>query len=342
MVVVSRPLRSATTLTLLGAALAQTQGMGSAEAAGAPLAECHDMTMTFRNVSATSYDIVVKAVVTRPGIFALGDGHGFFGTSETKPNPAGVLMTSTATILNPEPGANDWVASCIGGRVTGTVRVPSPVRPPTVTVRGPLTVRASSYRGVIDPLAATAVDATGRAIPAQCPTVLPVSPARQTVTCTARDSAGRVGRATRTITVLGAAAQLAQVRDNLRTSHLRNAVAAAYRSAVEGDDRATARNLGLVLDQLRYSGLPASRVAWVEGEVRRIGHVIGRAIPLVHTVRAGESTWSIVHDALARKSGAEPTASAVAAGVRLVLAVNPGALDRFGHLQVGDVLRVPL
>jgi hypothetical protein len=67
-VVSRRTQRGATTLTLMGAALAY--GHGTAEASfPPPPAECHDMTITFANVSYRSYDVIVHAIVTRPGVF---------------------------------------------------------------------------------------------------------------------------------------------------------------------------------------------------------------------------------------------------------------------------------
>jgi hypothetical protein len=341
--VTRRGQRSATTLTLVGAALAYGQG-GVAEAAPPPFAECHDMTMTFANVSYRSYDVVVHAVVTRPGIFQLGDGHAYFGTSETPPDPAGVAMTSTATIITPEVGESRWTASCVGGSASGVVRVPAPPRPPAVTVHGPTTVRATGHSGARDPLTATAVDSRGRRLPAHCtPAVLPATPSRTRVTCTSdRDAAGRVGTATRVVTVLGAAAQLRQLEESLGAGPLRDLVGSA-RSAVEHrDGPAAARRLGLVLDALPHSGLRGRRLADVRDDVLRIGHVIGRPLPLVHAVRPGETVWSVVSDALQHKTGAAPDDHAVALGVRLVLARNPGALDRYGVLHPGTVLTLPL
>lgn len=331
------------TVTLLGAAL--VQGQGVADAFPPPPAECHDLTITFANVTYQSYDVVVSAIVTRPGIFQLGEGHGYFGTSETPADPNGVPMTATATIITPEPGAeSQWTASCIGGYATAVVRVPPAPAPPRLTVRGPLTVRATGHQGVADPLAATAVDSSGRPLAARCaPAVLPLTPSRTTVTCTsARDSAGRVGRATRTVTVLGASAQLVDLRDSLGPSRLRDLVESARAAVVNRDGPAAARRLGLVLDALPTSGLQGQRQATVRADVVRIGQVLGQAIPLVHAVRPGDSVWSVVATALRQKSGVAPDDHAIALGVRLVLAVNPGALDRFGVLHPGTVLTLPL
>jgi hypothetical protein len=335
--------RGATTLTLLGAALAQGQGV--ADASAPPPAECHDMTISFANVSYRSYDVVVTAVVTRPGFFALGDGHAYFGTSETAPDPNGVPMTATATIITPEPGTEEhWTASCIGGSASGVVRVPVPPTPPRLTVRGPLTVAATGHAGVADPLAAIAVDSLGRRLAARCaPAVLPLTPSRTQVTCTSEpDSAGRAAKATRTVTVLGAGAQLATLRDSLGPGRLRDLVDAAHTAVINRDGPAAARRLGLILDALPTSGLQGARLGTVRTDVVRIGHVLGRSIPVVHAVRPGESVWSIVADALRQKTGAAPDDHAVALGVRLVLAVNPGAMDRFGVLHPGTVLSLPL
>ncbi|MFN2536945.1 MAG: hypothetical protein ABR549_02190 [Mycobacteriales bacterium] len=335
--------RGATTLSLLGAALAQ--GQGAADALPPPPAECHDMAITFENVSYRSYDVVIRAIVTRPGVFQLGDGHGYFGTSETPADPNGVPMTATATIITPEPGAEErWTASCIGGHATGVVRVPAAPAPPRLTVRGPLTVRATGHHGVANPLVATAVDGRGRRLPARCaPAILPLTPARTRVTCTsARDSAGRVGKATRTVTVLGAAAQLGQLRDSLGAGRLRELVESARAAVVQRDGAAAARRLGLVLDALPTSGLRGQRLSAVRADIVRIGHVVGRAIPAVHAVRPGDSVWSVVAAALQHKTGVAPDDHAIALGVRLVLAVNPGALDRYGVLHPGTVLSLPL
>jgi hypothetical protein len=335
--------RGATTLTLLGAALAQ--GQGAADALPPPLAECHDMTISFANVSYRSYDVVVSAVVTRPGLFALGDGHAYFGTSETPPDPNGVPMTATATIITPEPGTEEhWTASCIGGSASGMVRVPVAPTPPRLTVRGPLTVAATGHSGVADPLAATAVDNRGRQLAARCaPAVLPLTPSRTRVTCTSdRDSAGRATTTTRTVTVLGAGAQLAALRDSLGAGRLRDLVEAARAAVANRDGPAAARRLGLILDALPTSGLQGTRQAAVRSDIVRIGHVLGRAIPIVHAVRPGESVWSIVADALRQKTGDTPDAHAIALGVRLVLAVNPRAMDRYGVLHPGTVLSLPL
>lgn len=335
--------RGATTLAMVGAALAQGQGV--ADAFPPPPAECHDMTISFANVSYRSYDVVVSAVVTRPGLFQLGDGHAYFGTSETEPDPAGVPMTATATIITPEPGTEEqWTASCIGGSATGVVRVPAAPTPPRVTVRGPATVSATGHTGTRDPLSATAVDGAGRPLAARCaPATLPLTPSRTLVTCTSDpDGAGRVGRATRTVTVLGAAAQLAALRDSLGDGRLRDLVSAARAAVVDRNGPAAVRRLGLVLDALPDAGLSASRTRDVEAHVVRIGHVLGRRIPALHAVRPGESVWSVVGAALQRRTGEAPDDHAVALGVRLVLAVNPGALDRFGVLHPGTVLSLPL
>jgi hypothetical protein len=303
------------------------------------------MTITFANVTSSSYDVVISAVVTRPGTFQLGDGHGYFGTSETPPDPNGVPMTATATIITPVPGADEqWTASCVGGSATGVVHVPVPPTPPSLTVRGPLTVRATGHQGAPDPLAATAVDSRGRRLNAHCaPAVLPLTPSRTRVTCTSdRDSAGRVGRATRTVTVLGAGAQLATLRDSLGQGRLRDLVEAARQAVVNRDGPVAARRLGLVLDALPTSGLQAARMSAVRNDVVRIARVLGRAIPAVHAVRPGESVWSVVADALRLKTGVAPGDHAIALGVRLVLAANPGALDRYGVLHPGTVLSLPL
>jgi hypothetical protein len=336
--------RSATTLTLLGAALAQGPAVAQAAPPDVPLAECHDMTLQFANVSYRSYDVVVSAVVTRPGVFQLGDGHAYFGTSETAPDPAGVVMTATATIITPEPGAQErWTASCLGGHVTGVVQVPTAPVPPRLTVRGPSTVRATGHHGVADPLAATAVDAHGRTVAAHCtPAVLPIIPRQTRVTCSARDSAGRVGVATRVVTVLGAGAQLAHLRDTLGAGRLRDLVEASHSAVEHRDGPAAARRLGLVLDALSSSGLRGQRLRDVRADVVRIGHVLGRPIPAVHAVRPGETPWSIVTDALRQRTGSTPDDHAIALGVRLLLAVNPGALDRFGVLHPGTVLALAL
>lgn len=335
--------RGATTLTLLGAALAQGQGV--ADAFPPPPAECHDMTISFANVSYRSYDVVITAVVTRPGYFTLGDGHAYFGTSETPPDPNGVPMTATATIITPEPGAEErWTASCIGGSAAGVVRVPAAPTPPRLTVRGPLTVAATGHSGVADPLAATAVDSRGRQLAARCaPAVLPLTPSRTQVTCTSEpDSAGRAAKATRTVTVLGAGAQLAALSDSLGPGRLRDLVDAAHAAVINRDGPAAARRLGLILDALPTSGLLGARLDTVRADIVRIGRVLGRSIPVVHAVRPGESVWSIVADALQHKTGVAPDAHAIALGVRLVLAVNPGAMDRYGVLHPGTVLSLPL
>jgi hypothetical protein len=318
--------------------------MAQAAPPDVPLAECHDMTLRFDNVSYQSYDVVVSAVVTRPGLFQLGDGHAFFGTSETAPDPAGVLMTATATIITPEPGAQErWTASCIGGHVAGVVQVPAAPAPPRLTVRGPSTVRATGHHGVADPLAATAVDAHGRTLAAHCtPAVLPIVPRQTRVTCSARDSAGRVGVASRVVTVLGAGAQLTSLRDTLGPGHLRDLVDATRSAVDRRDGPAAARRLGLVLDALPTSGLRGQRLLDVRADVVRIGRVLGRAIPAVHAVRPGETVWSVVADALRQRTGRAPDDHAIALGVRLLLAVNPGALDRFGVLHPGTVLALPL
>ena len=335
--------RGATTLTLVGAALAQNPG--ATMASPPPLAECHDMTITFANVSYRSYDVVVSAVVTRPGLFRLGEGHAYFGSSESTPDPDGVAMTATATIITPEPGAEErWTASCIGGAATGAVRVPDAPTPPRVTVHGPAAVVATGHSGARDPLSATAVDGRGGRLAAHCsPAVLPLSPARTRVTCTsAPDGAGRVGTATRTVTVLGAAAQLTALRDGLHAGRLRDLVESARSAVVLRDGPATARRLGLALDALPGAGLSAGRAASARADVLRIGRVLGRAIPVLHTVQPGDSVWSVVTAALRAKTGAAPDDHAVALGVRLVLAVNPGAMDRFGVLHPGTVLSLPL
>lgn len=342
--------RGTTTVALLGAALAQVAGPATAAGSATdgppsvPLAECHDMTLSFAHVSTSSYDVVVRAVVTRPGVFRLGDGHAYFGTSQTPPDPAGVPMTSTATIVSPAAGSTDrWTASCVGGSAEGTVHVPAAPRPPRVTVHGPSRVRATSRDGARDPLTATAVDAAGHPVAAHCtPAVLPLAPARTTVTCTARDSAGRTGRATRVVTVLGAAAQLVQLRDGLGHGHLRDLVSAALAAARARDSDAAVRELALVLDALPGSGLRNDRRAAVHADVLRISHVLARRLPLVHAVRPGETVWSIVRDALRRRTGRAPTDHAVALEVRLVLASNPAALDRRGLLHPGTVLSLPL
>ncbi|MDX6203078.1 MAG: hypothetical protein QOJ83_2578 [Frankiales bacterium] len=74
----------------------------------------------------------------------------------------------------------------------------------------------------------------------------------------------------------------------------------------------------------------------------RIGRVLGRAIPAVHAVRPGETVWSVVADALRQRTGRAPDDHAIALGVRLLLAINPGELDRFGVLHPGTVLALPL
>lgn len=329
---------SATALTLLGGL---TQ---HAEAGPPPLAECHDMTLTFSNVSYRSYDVVVTAVVTRAGIFQLNEGHAYFGTSETPPIPEGVLMTSTATIISPDPGtAVEWGASCVGGSASGIVHVPRAPVPPRLSVEGPLTIRATGHHGATDPLRATAVDNRGHRLPAHCaPAILPLTPSRTTVTCTSgRDSTGRVGTTTRVVTVLGAGPQLAQLRDSLGRGHLRDLVSAAHDAVVRRDGPASARRLGIVLDALPTSGLKGQRLVDVRTDIERIGHVLGRVIPVVHQVRPGETVWSVVTDAL-RHKGIVADDHSVALGVRLVLASNPAALDRFGYLQPGTVLALPL
>ena len=334
--------RSATTLTLVGAALAYGQGV--AEAWPPPPAECHDMSITFDHVSYRSYDVVVHAIVTKPGVFRLGDGHAYFGTSETPADPDGVPMTSTATIITPEPGEVTWTASCVGGGASAVVHVPAPPVPPRVSLHGPSSVRADRHSGVADPLTATAVDNLGHRLRATCsPAVLPLTPSRTTVTCTsARDAAGRVGRASRVVTVLGAEAQLRQLRDSLGAGRLRDLVESARVAVAHRDGPMSARRLGLVLDHLPYSGLRGTRLVAVRDDVLRVGRVLGRTIPLVHDVRPGETVWSVVTDALRRKTGVAPTEHEVALGVRLVLATNPGALDRYGVLHPGTVLTLPL
>ena len=312
---------------------------------GVPLAECHDLTLTFEHVHYTSYDVVAKAVVTVPGLFTLGDGHAFFGTSTSTPNPAGEVMTSTATVIQVEPGTVEtWRAHCIGGDATATVHVPVPPTPPKVRIHGPSTVRADNHRSVRDPLAATAVDAHGKVLAAHCtPAMLPIVPSRTRVTCTsARDAAGRVGTTTRVVTVLGAAAQLKALQDSLGPSHLRDLVASARDAVIRRDGPAAARRLGVIADFLPHSGLQGRRVTDVRADIQRIARVLGRALPSVHEVRHGETVWSIVTDRLQAKTGVAPDDHAVALGVRLVLAVNPGALDRYGTLHTGTVLRLPL
>ena len=332
--------RSATTLGIVTAALASGQGV--AHAWPPPAAECHDMSLSFAHVTAESYEVVVEAVVTRPGVFQLGEGHAYFGTSETPADAAGVPMTSTATILTPEPGDTTWTASCVGGSASGVVHVPGPPAPPQVTLRGPTTVAASGHAGAPNPLVATALDARGRQLPTSCsPAVL--RPGRTAVTCTsAADSAGRVGRATRIVTVLGAEAQLGRLRDELVPGRLRDLVEAARVAVVRRDGPAAARRLGLVLDQLPSAGLPARRSADVRAALLRVGRVLGLSIPSVHVVRPGETVWSIVTDALRTTTGSPPSQHEVALGVRLVLARNPGALDRRGVLHPGSVLDVGL
>lgn len=334
--------RSATTLGIVGAALVTGQGM--AFAWPPPAAECHDMSITFEHVTDRSYDVVVSAVVTRPGVFQLGEGHAYFGTSETAPDPAGVPMTSTATILTPEPGETRWTASCIGGSASGIVRVPAPAAPPRLTLAGGTSVTATDHHGATDPVTATGVDSRGRRLAATCsPAVLPLVPARTTVTCTtAPDSAGHVGRATRVVTVLGAEAQLRRLRDTLTPGRLRELVESARDAVVRRDGPMAARRLGIVLDDLPWAGLGGRRTAQVRDDVQRIGRVLGRAIPLVHVVRPGDTVWSVVTDALRARTGKEPTSHEVALGARLVLAHNPGALDRHGVLHPGTVLALPL
>lgn len=301
------------------------------------------MSITFANISPRSYDVVVHAIVTKPGIFQLGDGHAYFGTSETPPDPDGVPMTSTATIITPEPGDTTWTASCVGGEASGVVHVSAPPAPPRVSLHGPSTVRATRHSGVPDPVVAVAVDGQGHRLQAACsPAVLPLVPSRTTVTCTARDATGHVARASRVVTVLGAQAQLAELRDALGPSRLRDLVESARDAVARRDGPMAARRLGLVLDHLPYSGMRAQGAAAVRTDVERVAQVLGRTIPLVHDVRPGETVWSVVNDALRRKTGAAPTSTQVAAGVRLVLARNPGALDRYGVLHPGTVLTLPL
>jgi hypothetical protein len=303
------------------------------------------MTLTFEHVSYRSYEVVVTAVVTRSGVFQLGPGHAYFGTSETPPNAAGQVMTSTARVISPEPGVDEeWTASCVGGHAQGVVHVPSPPTPPKLTVHGPLTVLATGHHGATDPLRATAVDSRGRRIDAHCtPAVLPLTPSRTKVTCTsARDSAGRVGVTSRVVTVLGASAQLVHLRDSLGPGHLRNLIESAHVAVEKRDGPAAARRLGLVLDALPGSGLRGPRLSDVREDIVRIGRILGRTIPVVHAVRPGETIWSVVTDALRHKTGSAPDDHATALGVRLVLAVNPGAMDRFGVLHPGTVLALPL
>jgi hypothetical protein len=302
------------------------------------------MTITFANVSYRSYDVIVHAIVTRPGVFQLGEGHAYFGTSETPPDPAGVPMTSTATIITPEVGEARWTASCVGGSASGVVRVPAPPRPPTLRVQGPTTVRATGHHGVPNPLAAIAIDSSGRRLSAHCtPAVLPLTPSRTRVTCTSdRDAGGRVAVTTRVVTVLGAGAQLAQLSHSLGPGHLRDLGDAARSAVSHRDGPAAARRLGLILDALPHSGLQGRRLSDVHNDIVRIGHVLGRSIPHVHAVRPGETVWSVVSDALQQRSGVLPDDHAIALGVRLVLAHNPGALDRYGVLHPGTVLSLPL
>jgi hypothetical protein len=204
-------------------------------------------------------------------------------------------------------------------------------------------VRATSHSGAADPVRATAVDSTGRAVAVACaPAVLPVLPSRTTVTCTAKDSAGRVAQSKRVITVLGAAAQLGQLRDSLPAGKVRDLVQSTREAVELRDGPAATRRLGLVTDALRTSGFSASRVALVTADLQRVARVLGVTIPSIHKVERGESVWSVVQDALLHKTGAAPDERAVAAGVRLLLAVNPSALDRYGVLHPGYVLRMPI
>lgn len=331
-----------TTLGVVGAALATGQGVG--QAWPPPAAECHDLTITFDHVTARSYDVVVGAVVTRPGVFQLGPGHAYFGTSETPADPAGVPMTATATVQDPEPGEATWTASCVGSSATATVRVPASPAPPRLTLTGPTRVLATRHEGAPDPVRATAVDGSGHPLAATCrPALLPLVPSRTAVTCTtAPDAAGRVARATRVVTVVGAEAQLQRLADDLPAGRLRDLVASAREAVARRDGPMAARRLGLVLDDLPWSGLGSRRAAAVRADVERVARVLGRPIPPVHVVRPGDTVWSVVTTALRDRTGTAPTEHEVALGARLVLARNPGALDRRGVLHPGTVLDLTL
>lgn len=318
----------------VGTVVGTVLGASAAPAlAGPSLAECTDLAVAFSDLTPTSFTVTITADVTVAGLIAINDFHGFLGPVGLGSSVVNAHVTSADTDYT-------YTAACVGDTASATVHTPAQPAAPTVEATAPAVVVAMSPRPVATRVRARAHDSGGRVLPVTC-TPAKVPPGGTfAITCTsAPDSAGVVGSARVQVHVQGAREQLDALRASLPAGPLASFLAKASGAAARGQAAAATRQLGLAVDELRAGALPPARTASAMAAIARIGHVLGHAIPRLHTVRPGDHLWSVVRAQLLLDTGRVPAAATVAVAVRRTEAANP----RLGPvLHPGVVLVLPL
>ncbi len=330
----------------LSALLAVGSGHGVAQALlppGVPVAACHDLAITFQDVTPQSFVAVISATVTRTGVFQLGEGHAYFGSSQAGVLPPEGTPMSTTQRSQARPGTDVTVrASCEGDAAVATVHVPDlppvelPLLPQVDILGGPTRFAASGPHGHSNPVRAVAVDYLGQALAVTClPRVLAVTPHHSTVTCTsAPDAFGRVAQARQEITIVPPETTLALVRRQLPPGPWTAIGARALQAIRTGDRAAQTRELALLRDAVLSHPLDPVLRTRVREAVALCRQGLGVRSVALHTVLPGEHLWQIAR----RLAPAGASDVVVHDVVKALLARNPGALDSRGLLRVGSVL----
>lgn len=323
----------------VGTVLGATAIPAAAHAQGPPeitWADCTDLSVSFSEVTARSFRMLISASVTTPGRIAINGFHGYLG-----PVGHGTSVVN-AHVQDPDTDYT-YTARCLGGSTpssaTGTVHTRAEPTPPKVRTSGPPVLIAISPRPVQTRVRARASDSEGRPLAVTCTPARVPSAGTFAITCTsAPDRTGRRGTAIRTVHVRGAREQLAMLRASLPAGRLTELLGKAEAAAARSQGAAAVRQLGLAVDELRSGGLPASRKASVGTAIAQVAHVLGHAIPRLHAVRPGEHLWSIARAQLTIDTGRLPSDADIAFAVRRTEASNP----RLGAvLQPGVVLVLP-
>jgi hypothetical protein len=171
------------------------------------------------------------------------------------------------------------------GAASFTVIV-SDTTPPVLTVPESITVNATSPAGAVVAYTATANDVVDGTVTPSCstPSGATFAIGTTTVSCTATDSNGNTTAAqTFTVRVDGAAEQLADVLQQVEQWNLRDrSVSARLQKIIDAvttrSPQRACRELGDFVDDLSGSlgkRLTQDQVAWLRGELTRIGNVLG-------------------------------------------------------------------